>query len=141
MIKYSLKCKKCTYVFDSWFSSSSEYDKIKELNLLSCSKCNSQKIVKSIMAPNVNNFSSKEFFKKNKSEYLKKIFEYQSFIRKNFEYVGNNFSYEARSIHYDKKFRKKPIYGNATTKEIKELNSEGIETYVLPWVSEKTKDN
>ena len=43
MIKYKLKCEKCSYTFDSWFSSSQKYDKIKKLNLIQCSNCNSKK--------------------------------------------------------------------------------------------------
>ena len=31
---------------------------------------------------------------------------------------------------------KKGIYGNASSKEIKELNEEGIETTVIPWIKE-----
>ena len=30
----------------------------------------------------------------------------------------------------------KGIYGNASSKEIKELNEEGIETTVIPWIKE-----
>ena len=30
MIKYKLTCKNCNKFFDSWFSSSKEYDKLKE---------------------------------------------------------------------------------------------------------------
>ena len=89
------------------------------------------------MAPNVNNFSSKEFFKKNKSEYLKKIFEYQSFIRKNFEYVGKDFSRKVREVFYDKK-SKKAIYGTTTPDERKELAEEGIDLVSIPWIN---KDN
>ena len=28
MIKYSLKCKSCDYIFESWFASSKEYEKL-----------------------------------------------------------------------------------------------------------------
>ena len=142
MIKYKLKCEECSYTFDSWFSSSKKYDKVKKLNLIHCSNCNSKKIIKTIMSPNINNSRSKKLLsKKANSGLLKKIFEYQSFIRKNFEYVGDKFAYEARSIHYDKKRKNKAIYGKASPKDIKELKSEGIETHTFPWLSEKIKDN
>ena len=32
------------------------------------------------------------------------------------------------------KKKKKGIYGNASTKQIKELNEEGIETQIFPWI-------
>ena len=66
----------------------------------------------------------------------KKIKEYQKFIKDNFDYVGENFSYEARSIHYENKKSKKGIYGKASKEDIKELKDEGIETTVIPWVSD-----
>ena len=69
----------------------------------------------------------------------KKIAEYQKFIKKNFEYVGNNFAYKARSIYYEKKNPEKGIYGQASTKDIKELKEEGIETHQMPWF-EDTND-
>ena len=92
------------------------------------------------MSPNV--FNSKkekpEIIKTEKYVKVKnKLKEYQKFIKKNFEYVCENFAYEARSIHYNDKKKSKGIYGNATIEEIKELKEEGIDTEVIPWVSEK----
>ena len=57
-------------------------------------------------------------------------------LKSNFDDVGDNFPYEARSLHYRDKKNKKGIYGNASSKEIKELNEEGIETTVIPWIKE-----
>ena len=60
MIKYKLICKNCDLTFDSWFSTSKEFEKLKKKNLLSCHNCNSKQIQKRIMAPKlVNSFSSK----------------------------------------------------------------------------------
>ena len=140
MIKYNLTCKKCKNLFDSWFPSSKEYEKLKSLKHINCPNCNSLKIEKSLMSPNVLNA------KKEKSEIVKnekyvqvknKIKEYQKFIKNNFEYVGENFVYEARSIHYNKKKKSKGIYGNATIDEVKELDEEGIKIEIIPWVNEK----
>ena len=33
MIKYKLSCKNCFLKFDSWFSSSTEFEKVKKLKL------------------------------------------------------------------------------------------------------------
>ena len=57
MIKYKLICKDCNNIFDSWFSSSKEYEKLKKKKYLNCHICNSQKIEKTLMAPNVLNSS------------------------------------------------------------------------------------
>ena len=32
MIKYSLTCKNCDLIFESWFSNSIEYEKLKKKN-------------------------------------------------------------------------------------------------------------
>ena len=47
MIKFKLFCKKCSKDFDSWFSTSKEYEKLKKSKLLNCPKCNSANIKKS----------------------------------------------------------------------------------------------
>ena len=140
MIKYQLICKKCKLIFDSWFASSMEYEKLKKNNYLNCHNCNSVEIEKSLMKPNVLN-NRKELhdrsFKENKIEIKKTIKEYQNFIKKNFDYVGNDFAYEVRSIHYDKKKRKKGIFGKASKKDVIELKEEGIETQLVPWLEDK----
>ena len=137
MIKYELKCNSCQNKFESWFGSSKEYERVKKLKLLSCVKCKSVNVDKSLMSPNV--ISSKENIIKNSdknNKIKKKIIEYQNFIKKNLDYVGDNFSYEVRSIHYNKKKPKKGIYGKSSMKEVKELKDEGIDTEVIPWIKD-----
>ncbi len=137
MIKYKLNCKKCDKKFNSWFASSSEFEKLKKKKYISCPFCNSIKIEKSLMSPNVINKKKDNIKIDNKYKKIKKkIIEYQKFIRSNFEYVGDNFAYKARTIHYNKKNYKRGIYGNASTKEIKELKDEGIVTETIPWIND-----
>ena len=139
MIKYKLICKDCNLSFDSWFSSSHEYEKLKRKKFLNCHHCDSKKIEKTIMAPKIINKEEKINLKKIRFNQInKKLKEYQNFIKDNFDYVGDNFAYEARSIHYDKKRKEKGIYGTASNDEIKELKEEGIETEVIPWVENKS---
>ena len=140
MIKYKLICKDCDLLFDSWFASSREYEKLKKNKHLSCHKCNSQQVEKTLMAPGLINNSKKQSDKKENlslKEIKEKIKNYNKFIKDNFDYVGKNFAYEARSIHYDKKKNSKGIYGTATKKEIKELKEEGIKADLIPWVEDK----
>ena len=139
MIKYKLTCRDCDTSFDSWFASSGEYEKLKKMRHINCHECNSLKVEKSLMSPNILN-SKKQVseIEKNK-KYIKvrnKIKEYQKFIKNNFDYVGKNFAYEARSIHYNDIKKTKGIYGNATAEEVKELKEEGIETEIIPWVND-----
>jgi len=136
MIKYLLKCNKM-HEFESWFSDSKEYEKLKKKNLIECIYCNSKHVEKSIMSPNVvasnmeKTINNKEFadFKKN----LTKIKKY---LEKNFVFVGDKFPQEVREIYYDNK-KKKNIYGTATLKEKIELEEEGIELATIPWVDSK----
>ena len=137
MIKYSLKCKDCSSQFESWFASSKEFDRLKKLKLLNCQDCDSLRIDKSLMSPNLAN--TKKNDQRNNEKYKKvkkKLQDYQKFVKENFDYVGDNFSYEARSIHYNQKKTKKGIYGKASVKEVNELKEEGIETETIPWIEE-----
>ena len=140
MIKYKLLCKKCDLKFDSWFSSSNEYERLKKKKLLNCHKCNSLNVEKTIMAPQLINSNSKMDKKIDLEKYnkvKKTIKDYQKFIKDNFKYVGDNFAYEARSIHYNGKKKSKGIYGSASKKDLKELNEEGIDAQMIPWIDEK----
>ena len=59
MIKYKLICKKCKTSFDSWFSSSKEYERLKKLKNLNCHYCNSFNVEKTLMSPSVVNSKDK----------------------------------------------------------------------------------
>ena len=83
MIKYKLICKNCNFSFDSWFASSQEYEKLKSKNFLNCHKCNSQKVEKTLMAPQLINRNSIDNLEKKNTklnEIKNKIKEYQKFI-------------------------------------------------------------
>ena len=139
MIKYKLLCKECDLKFDSWFASSNEYERLKKKKLLNCHNCNSAKVEKTIMSPRLISHKSKTDLKINVEKYnkvKKTIKDYQKFIKDNFNYVGDRFTYEARSIHYNKKKNEKGIYGSASDRDIKELEEEGIETQIIPWLKE-----
>ena len=142
MIKYKLICKDCETTFDSWFSSSKEYEKLKKKKFLNCHFCNSLNVEKALMSPSVNtlknDLSDVNSFNKKYREIKKTISKYQEFIKKNFEYVGENFTYEARSLHYKGKKRAKGIYGTATKEDLHELKEEGIKAEVIPWIKNTT---
>ena len=140
MIKYNLKCHN-NHEFESWFSDSEEFNKLKKKNLLGCIYCSSIKINKSIMSPMISNSQNrdkqyetiKKYFKNEKN----KLLELRKYVEKNFDYVGKNFSKKVREVYYDKK-NKKAIYGTASKKEREELAEEGIDLLSIPWLN---KDN
>jgi len=135
MIKYNLICE-CEKTFESWFSSSAEYDALRRKKLISCIYCDSTSVKKSIMSPNLSN-KSDEISKKTKLEkdMKKQLIEFRRYIEKNCKNVGANFPQVARSIHYDNK-TSKGIYGKATPEETAELLEEGIDIATVPWINE-----
>ena len=139
MIKYKLLCKNCELKFDSWFASSNEYERLKKKKLLNCHNCNSFKVEKTIMSPQLIANKSKADEKINLQKYnkvKKTIIDYQKFIKDNIKYVGDKFAYEARSIHYNGKKKSNGIYGSASKEDLKELKEEGIDAQMIPWIDE-----
>ena len=61
MIKYRLICKDCETTFDSWFSSSKDYERLKRKNFINCHICNSLSVEKTLMSPSI--FMSKNDLK------------------------------------------------------------------------------
>ena len=140
MIKYNLICDN-EHEFESWFSDSLKFEKLKKKKLLECIYCSSKKIEKSIMSPMISNSKNLNFinneFEREILKEKKKLKQIRKYIEKNYEYVGKNFSKKVREIYYDKK-SKKTIYGTTTTKEREELAEEGIDLLSIPWIG---KDN
>ena len=138
MIKYILKCRN-KHEFESWFSNSREYEKLKKKKLIECIFCKSTAINKTIISPNItrekkkdfNTFKSREFIKINKD-----LIKLKVFVEKNFEFVGDKFPRQVRDIYYNNK-KNKNIYGTVSSNERKELEEEGIELTSVPWVINK----
>ena len=140
MIKYNLKCQN-DHQFESWFSTSKEFDKLNNQDLLECIYCSSKKINKSIMAPMVSNLKNKdekiETINKDFNNEKNKLLKLRKYVEKNFDYVGKDFSRKVREVYYNKK-NNKAIYGTTTPKEREELAEEGIDLLSIPWIN---KDN
>ena len=125
MIVYNLCCSDCDFSFEGWFENSKDYNKQIKQGLVSCPSCNSFKIKKGLMAPNVAKKSNSKTSKRNKSiasnvKKLKKI------IEKEFDYVGNKFTEEAKKIKYGET-KERAIYGEASIEQTKELMDEDID--------------
>ena len=137
MIKYNLKCKN-KHEFESWFSDSKEFEKLRSKNMIECVFCQTKSVMKSIMSPRIAN-KVKEKKTNPSSKQIKKmrkdLLKIRKFVEKNFEYVGDNFSREVRNVYYDKR-KNKNIYGTATPEETEELKEEGIETSTIPWIED-----
>ena len=140
MIKYNLKCKN-KHEFESWFSNSGEFERLKNKNLIECIYCQSKKVEKSIMAPRVVNSklqkNQKQVTFEEMKNFKKDLLKLRKFVEKNFEYVEHNFANKVREVYYDKK-NKKNIYGTTSEEETEELREEGINLVNIPWIE---KDN
>ena len=137
MIKYTLTCNN-GHQFDSWFSNSESFDKLKKAKQVECAVCASTDIEKSLMAPglvpNVN--KNGETLISSQSDLEKEIKALKEKIRKTAKDVGENFSVEARAMHYGEK-DEMPIVGKTTLEEARDLAEEGIPFVPLPWNDEK----
>ena len=138
MIKYLLKCKN-KHEFESWFSESKEYEKLKKRKLIECIFCKSKEVNKSIMSPNIflkNKIVEKKLDNKESNKIKKDLIKIRKFVEKNFEFVGDKFPKEVREIYYNNK-KNKNIYGTATPEETQELEEEGIELTNILWTDNK----
>ena len=138
MIKYNLKCEN-SHEFESWFSDSKEFEKLKKKRLLECIYCSSKKINKSLMAPMISLAKNEKNLVKINEKFKnerQKLAKLRKYIENNFENVGKNFSKKVREIYYDKK-NNKTIYGTTTLKERQDLEDEGIDLVSIPWVEKE----
>ena len=157
MIKYSLRCER-DHAFESWFQSSSAYDSQLRRKLITCPACGSTKIDKALMAPQVASKKGREhvveqpmprpeisapaaeaapapLLMAQEHELRTKLRELRDHIIKNADNVGEDFAKEARAMHYGD-VEHRPIYGEASPDEARELIDEGIEVAPLPMLPE-----
>jgi hypothetical protein len=152
MIRYALACDK-GHTFESWFQGSAAYDKQVKRGLVTCPVCNSAKIEKAIMAPQLSGTRKRgeapspevssspatppeapapvAMVSPQERELRKKLKELREHLVKNADYVGKKFPEEARKMHYGE-IEHRSIYGEASSDQAKELNEEGIEFHPLP---------
>ena len=141
MILFDLQCEK-KHKFECWFASSANYEEQLKNKMIVCPYCNSTKIKKSLMAPNINTKSTSKSIKKNNKKKLAKnnlenqIKKFRKYIEKNTDNVGKNFAEEARKIYYGES-KPRPIRGESTENEAQELTEEGIPFSQLPWHSKE----
>ena len=137
MILFDLQCDK-NHKFECWFASSSDYEEQLKNKMIVCPYCNSTKIQKSLMAPNINTKNSEKNNKKKlvHNNLENQIKKFKKYIEKNTDNVGKNFAEEARKIYYGET-KSRPIRGESTEKEAQELAEEGIPISQLPWHSKE----
>ena len=136
MIVFNLVCKSCQFEFEGYFDNSKDYEKQLRNNFINCPNCNSSSIKKFLMSPNLSKKSNAKKLIKNKKTVINNIKKYKKIIEKNFDYVGENFSEEAKKMKYGE-INERPIYGEASVEETKELIEEDISVVPLHWAPQK----
>ena len=139
MIKYALICE-CDAEFEGWFPDSKSFDKQKKAGQVMCPMCDSTVVAIAVMSPAVKRKSNQKTKTSNRNlmmsgtarQILKTV---EQTVKKEFTNVGKKFPQEARKAA--KGQRDEKIYGTATKKELRQLESEGIEIFPVPEI----KDN
>ncbi len=135
MIVFNLICSDCEYPFEGWFDDTKAFNSQKKKKLIICPNCESLNISKALVAPNISKKSNSKSIK-NKKTLASNIKKIKKIVEENFDYVGDNFSEEAKKIKYGET-KDRPIYGEATVEQTKELIDEEINITPLPFQSNK----
>ena len=135
MIVFNLICSECEYLFEGWFDTTKEFNSQKKCKLINCPNCESSNIRKTLAAPNVSKKSNSKMAK-NKKTLASNLTKIRKIVEENFDYVGDGFSEEAKKIKYGET-KDRPIYGEATIEQTKELIEEDISITPLPFQSNK----
>jgi hypothetical protein len=149
MIRYTLRCE-AGHSFESWFQSSSAYESQERRHLINCPNCGSAKVERAIMAPRIVGKKGREkaapepaaptetapsestsLMMTQERELRAKLKELRDHIVKTADNVGDRFPNEARKMHYGD-IEHRPIYGEASPEEARELIDEGVEVSPLP---------
>ena len=94
MIKYNLICN-CGKTFESWFSTSNEFDLLNKKKLIKCIYCDSHRVNKTVMAPSLNSKSNKDLKRSKLEKKIKsQLVNFRRYIEKNCKDVGDNFTRE-----------------------------------------------
>lgn len=145
MIRYALSCDQ-DHAFESWFQSANAFDKLQGAGMIACPDCGSARVVKSLMAPQVqparkavsgppaDSGAGPLTTPRNPRE--KALAELRRKVEENSEYVGMSFAAEARAIH-DGEAPGRSIWGEAKPAEAKALIEDGIPVAPLPFMPQR----
>lgn len=133
MILFQLRCAN-EHHFEGWFRDNAAYDAQAAGGEIACPVCGDSHVVKAVMAPRLNKATGQALDAKDAGREMRRLLgELRRKIEDSCDYVGDKFADEARKIHYgDSEAR--PIYGEATPDETRQLDEEGVAVHLIPWV-------
>ena len=157
MIKFSLICDRA-HEFESWFPDSASYDRQAKRGLVTCPVCDSAKVSKAIMSPNVARKDKDRviaadnddtpsvpaapapqniaLLDEQQQQLRGMIRELHEKIVANTDDVGENFPEEARKMH-EGETPARSIRGKASFEEARELLEDGIPVLPIPDLPEE----
>jgi hypothetical protein len=155
MIKYALRCDK-QHNWEAWFASISGYDDQQARGLVECPFCGTTSVEKAPMAPAIVSSIKAARHSESAAQTSKTapvpdpgiatsnlpsltlpepiqamLAEFKQHIEATHDYVGDTFAREARAMH-EGDTQERPIYGQATTSEIRDLIEDDIPIAPLP---------
>ena len=133
MIRYALVCEHA-HAFEAWFGSSADYDEQAARGLVECPLCASPRITKQIMAPAVAGTKAQaapDRTAEMQGVMMEAAGRLRRHVEETFDYVGDRFAREAREIH-EGAAPERPIYGEASPREVRELVEDGVKIAPLP---------
>ena len=161
MIKFTLNCDE-QHTFDCWFPDSDSLSHQLEMKFVDCPICGSLNITRPLSAPNLSTPKTRTRISKTNSaaasavdlppmreivgsatsqvatlpsgDVMRSMLrEMQKVVERDFTNVGENFANEARRIHTGESDPVN-IYGKCTPDEQAELEEDGVEFGVMPWL-------
>ncbi|KPF67580.1 hypothetical protein IP69_12760 [Bosea sp. AAP35] len=153
MIKYALICD-AAHDFESWFATSASFDEQARRGFVSCPVCNSIRVERAIMAPNVARSDrgarlvNREaapaepvatapetapvaLMGEKEIAFREMVAALHAHVTANAEHVGKRFADEALKIHHGES-DSRPIYGEASRDDARMLHEEGVDFLPLP---------
>ena len=157
MIRYALICDHA-HDFESWFASSASFEDQAKRGFVTCPVCNSAKVERAIMAPNVarTDLGPKgpgpaaeapapaaaapasapapapvALMSEKEQAFREMVAALHRHVSENAEHVGKRFADEALKIHHGEA-EERAIFGEATPDDARMLHEEGVEFLPLP---------
>lgn len=135
MILFQLRCSG-DHEFEAWFRDGAAYEVQAAAGEIACPACGDTRVSKAIMAPRINKAHGPALEARDAAREMRRLLgELKRKVEDSCDYVGERFPEEARKIHYGET-EARPIYGEASAEEARELEEEGVEVQRIPWIAE-----
>jgi hypothetical protein len=135
MIVFDLKCGN-GHRFEAWFRDSATYDSQAQAGEVNCAVCGGTDVAKALMAPNISTGEDRDKARADHPRLKdlvhnvhKALGELRQHVEATHENVGATFPEEVRKMYYGETDTR-PVYGEASLDEARELSEEGID--ILP---------